>query len=345
MKNVSIFKMFFYILIINSFLYSTAFSQTDLNNFSGRGSSTNGFLARGFAQERQFISVNLLPRHSAIFPPFVNSLTRNIDTFASLAKMNLSDIKLSDKVSAKDILNVVNIKGNFWYIPDISYTFFFNRMIGIEAGMGVHSVSYSLNIPKDKMSGILDGLLNADSLPIGVADILKAFNGDNIHFKASLYYIPIHVGLKILTGRTHKLVNTFRFGLEAVVYNMDVENIFSGEKSTRHSAEATVYLSYELGWQIDLFPNKNWRVKPYIDFSLFEIGFYIRGATKGIYEDINSSIYRLTDASSLGTLASYMPASFNGITLPEWNSFPKYVGFVTSLKIAIFPRFGFTIRF
>ena len=349
MKNISIFKITFYIviiIIINSFLYLTAFSQTNLNNFFASDFSTNGFLARGFAQERQFISVNLLPRYSAIFPPFVNSLTRNIDTFTGLAKMNLNDIKLADNISAKDILNIVNIKGNFWYIPDISYTFLFNRMIGIEAGMGVHSVSYSVNIPKDNMSDILGGLLaDASDLPMSVAEMLKAFNGDNIYFKASLYYIPIHFGVKILTGKTHKLVNTFRLGLETVVYNMDVENIFSGEISRNSSYDATVYLSYELGWQIDLFPNKNWRVKPYIDFSLFEIGFYIRGATKGIYEDISASIYRLTDASALGSSASYIPDSFNGIILPEWNSFSKVVGFVTSLKIAIFPRFGFTIRF
>ena len=349
MKNAPIFKIAFYIVIIitiNSFLYLTAFSQTNLNNFFAGDFSTNSILARGFAQERQFVSVNLLPRYSAIFPPFVNSLMRNIDTFAGLAKMNLNDIKISDNVSAKDILNNVDIKGNFWYIPDISYTFLFNRVVGIEAGMGVHSVSYSVNISKDKMTGILDGLLgNVSDLPFDIPDLVKGFNGDSIYFKASLYYIPIHVGVKIITGRTQKLVNTFRLGLETVVYNMDVENIFSGEKSARHSAEATVYLSYELGWQIDLFPNKNWRVKPYIDFSLFEIGFYIRGAAKGIYEDISSSVYRLTDASSLGESASYIPDSFNGITLPEWSSFSKAVGFVTSLKIAIFPRFGFTIRF
>ncbi len=346
MKNAPTFKIAFYIVIINSFLYLTAFSQTNLNNFFAGDFSTNSILAKSFAQERQLISVNLLPRYSAIFPPFVNSLMKNIDTFAGLAKMNLNDIKISDKVSAKDILNNVNIKGNFWYIPDISYTFLFNRVIGIEAGMGVQSVSYLLNLSKDKMSGILDGLLSdVSDLPISVADMLNAFNGDNIHFKASFYYIPIHVGLKILTGKTHKLVNTFRLGLEAVVYNIDVENIYSGEISRSSSSEATIYLSYELGWQIDLFPNKNWRVKPYIDFSLFEIGFYMRGATKGIYEDINSGIYRLTDASALGSSASYIPDSFNGISLPEWSDFPKYTGFVTSLKIAIFPRFGFTIRF
>ena len=359
MKNISIFKITFYIviiIIINSFLYLTAFSQTNLNNFFASDFSTNGFLARGFAQERQFISVNLLPRYSAIFPPFVNSLTRNIDTFTGLAKINLDNIKAVNDVTVKDILNSASIKGNFWYIPNISYTFLFNRIIGIEFGIGVNSASYSFNIPKDNMQGILEAVLDIDSSSgFTIPDFLRSFQGENMHLKASFYYIPMHIGLKVLTGKTHKLVNTFRFGIEALVYNIDVENIFSGEQSRLSSSEATVYLSYELGWQIDLFPNKNWRVKPYIDFSLFEIGFYIRGATKGIYNDVRNSILRLGDVSSipkeipgggkieLGVEGNIFEAI--GKEKYEWDNLPSSLKFVAALKIAIFPRFGFTIRF
>ena len=323
MRNI--FKLTFYILIINLFFNLIAFSQTNSNNI----------FTRQFSQERQLLSVNLLPSHSAIFPPLIKSLTKNIDTFAGLAQIgNIKEIK--------EYLDY--IKGSFWYIPDISYTFLFNRFVGIELGIGAQSVSYSLNIPKDKMKTLLekDGYKPGE---FPISTLSQALNGENIGFKASFVYIPIHLGLKIISGKTHKTVNTFKLGLETVIYNIDTENIFSGEKIRSSTIESTFYISYELGWQIDLFPNKNWRVKPYIDFSLFEIGFYMRGATKGIYEDINSGIYRLTDASALGSSASYIPDSFNGISLPEWSDFPKYTGFVTSLKIAIFPRFGFTIRF
>lgn len=350
-KNIFIFKIVLYILIINSFIYLTAFSQTNIGNFfvyNEPGVDT-------FSKERQLISVNLLPRHSAIFPTFVNSLTRNIETFAGLAKIqNLNDIKLYNNISAKDILNSVDIKGNFWYIPDISYTFLFNRNIGIEAGIGVQSVSYSLNISKDKLSSILEtgGLeIKDDALgELPISTLLDALNGENIHFKASFVYIPIHFGFKFFLGKTHKVVNTFRIGLETVVYNVETENIISGKKTIRSSAESTFYISYELGWQIDLFPNKNWRVKPYIDISLFEIGCYIRTAYKGIYNDIKEGISFLTDTSSLSVLLSPFGINTGGWAnslnfLPEWDTFPRYVDFITSLKIAIFPRIGFTIRF
>ena len=342
-----VFKITFYILIINSFVYLTAFSQTNLDNFFAGDFSTNKILARQFAKERQLLSVNLLPRHSIIFPSFVNSLYKNIETFSGLAKINLNDIKLSDSISAKDILNIVNIKGSFWYIPNISYTLLLNKVIGIELGIGVQSVSYSLNIPKDKMPDFLNRMQSPD-MPVSLSELVKALRGENIGFKSSFYYIPIHLGLKIISGRTHKTVNTFRLGLETVVYNIDTENIFSGETRRSSTVESTFYISYELGWQIDLFPNKNWRVKPYIDFSLFEIGVYIKSANKGIYEEIRNSLPHLSDTSAVSKLpfaSGLNLETFNLNFLPEWDSFPKAVGFVTSLKIAIFPRVGFTIRF
>ena len=344
-----VFKITFYILIINSFIYLTAFSQTNLENIFVDDFSTNQILKRQFSKERQLLSVNLIPSYSVIFPTFVNSLYKNIDTFAGLARINLNDIKISDSISAKDILNAANIKGSFWYIPNISYTILLNRVIGIELGIGVQSASYSLNIPKDKMPNLLRGMkLKSTDMTIDISELVKAVKGENLSFKSSFYYIPIHLGLKIISGRTHKTVNTFRLGLEMAIYNLDTENIFSGEIRRSSSVESTFYISYELGWQIDLFPNKNWRVKPYIDFSLFEIGVYIRSANKGIYEEIRNSLSHLSDTSAVNKLpfvSGMNLEAFNLNFLPEWNSLPKAVGFVTSLKIAIFPRVGFTIRF
>ena len=326
-----VFKIIFYILIINSFFYLTAFSQTNLDNFFAGDFSTNKILARQFAKERQLLSVNLLPSHSVIFPPFVNSLSKNIDTFAGLTKIDIGEISR--------YLKLVDIKGSFWYIPNISYTILLNKVIGIELGIGIQSVTYSLNIPKNN----IPALLGTNSIDIGSAkvNIVNILKGENEKLRASFVYIPIHIGLKIISGRTHKMVNTFRLGLETVVYKVETENIFTGIKTKRSTTDATVYISYELGWNIDLFPNKNWRVKPYIDFSLFEIGFYLRSAMGGVYGDIKEGI---SFATSLGEFSGYLDFDINQY-IPEWNSFPRAVGFVTSLKIAIFPRVGFTIRF
>lgn len=317
MKNDFILKIAF-IIIINFFLYLTAFSQTTLTNFSENDAFISNFLTNNFSKERQLISVNLLPRHSAIFPNFANSLVNNINTFANLAQININDIKIYEDVGIKEILDYVNIKGGFWYIPNISYTFLFNRKIGIEFGIGVQSVSYSLKIPKDRIGNLIDKLgSDADTT-----------------FKASFVYIPINIGFKFFSGKTHKMVNTLRIGLDTVVYNVETFNGITGIKTKRTTKSPTVYLSYELGWNIDLFPNKNWRVKPYIDFSLFEIGYYIRSANDRIYGDV---------VEGIGLLGSGL-FSVNSV-FPSWETFPNWVNIVTSLKISIFPRFGVTIRF
>ena len=193
--------------------------------------------------------------------------------------------------------------------------------------MGVHSVSYSLTIPKDNIGELMEKF---------DAGQYAGVVGSDTYFKASFVYIPIHVGLKIISGRTHKTVNTFRLGLETVVYKIETLNGVTGVKTERKTTSPTFYVSYELGWQIDLFPNKDWRVKPYIDFSLFEIGYYLRSSMGGVYNNVKEGI---------GFFGSGL-LDINS-TLPEWNNLPKsdVIKFATSLKIAIFPRFGFTIRF
>ena len=317
MRNI--FKITFYILIINFLFNLTAFSQTNLDNFFASDFSTNKILARQFSKERQLLSVNLLPNNSVIFPTLVKNLFRNVKTFSGLAKIDISEYL--------KYLDYIDLKGSFWYIPNISYTFLFNRVIGIELGMGVHSVSYSLTIPKDNIGELMEKF---------DAGQYAGVVGSDTYFKASFVYIPIHVGLKIISGRTHKTVNTFRLGLETVVYKIETLNGVTGVKTERKTTSPTFYVSYELGWQIDLFPNKDWRVKPYIDFSLFEIGYYLRSSMGGVYNNVKEGI---------GFFGSGL-LDINS-TLPAWNNLPKsdVIKFVTSLKIAIFPRFGFTIRF
>ena len=330
-KDNFVFKIILYILIINFFIYLTAFSKTNLNNFFSGDFSTNEILARKFAKERQLISVNLLPPHSAIlpnysviFPNLINSVVKNIETFAGLAKINIQGIS--------EFLEYIDIKGSFWYVPSISYTFLFTRRVGLEAGISAQSITYSLNITKENVNAFLmDKIGNISGS--GLEQLGGAIGGDTT-FRASFVYIPVHIGLKVLLGMNYNIINTFRFGIESIISKIETVNGITGIRTKRETTDTALYISYELGWSINLFPKKNWRVKPSIDFSLFEIGYYVRTINKGIYGDIKEGISYfgsgLIDVNSL---------------LPAWETFPIYVDFITSLRISIFPRFGFTIRF
>ena len=140
-------KLTFYIVIITLIFNLTAFTQTNSENIFSGDFSTNNISTKPFSKERQLLSVNLIPSYSAIFPSFVNSLMKNIETFTGLAQINIGE--------ASKYLDYINIKGSFWYIPNISYTFLFNRFIGIELGIGAQSVTYSLNISKNDIPKIL----------------------------------------------------------------------------------------------------------------------------------------------------------------------------------------------
>ena len=313
-KDNFVFKIILYILIINF----TAFSKTNLNNFFSGDFSTNEFLARKFAKERQLISVNLLPTHSVIFPNFINSFVKNIETFAGLAKINIGG-------DISKFLEYVDIKGSFWYVPSISYTFLFTRRVGLEAGISAQSITYTLNINKESVGN----LMNKN----GIGQFSGVVGGDTT-FRASFVRIPFYIGLKVLLGMNYNIINTFKFGIESIISKVETVNGVTGLKTKRETTDTALYISYELGWSINLFPKKNWRVKPSIDFSLFEIGYYVKNVNKGIYGDFKEGI-------------SFLGGGLINVnsTLPEWDSFSPYVDIITSLRISIFPRFGFTIRF
>lgn len=317
-KDNFVFKIILYILIINFSIYLTAFSKTNLNNFFSGDFSTNEFLARKFAKERQLISVNLLPTHSVIFPNFINSFVKNIETFAGLAKINIGG-------DISKFLEYVDIKGSFWYVPSISYTFLFTRRVGLEAGISAQSITYTLNINKESVGN----LMNKN----GIGQFSGVVGGDTT-FRASFVRIPFYIGLKVLLGMNYNIINTFKFGIESIISKVETVNGVTGIKTKRETTDTALYISYELGWSINLFPKKNWRVKPSIDFSLFEIGYYVKNVNKGIYGDFKEGI-------------SFLGGGLINVnsTLPEWDSFSPYVDIITSLKISIFPRFGFTIRF
>ncbi len=317
-KDNFVFKIILYILIINFFIYLTAFSKTNLNNFFSGDFSTNEFLARKFAKERQLISVNLLPTHSVIFPNFINSFVKNIETFAGLAKINIGE-------DISKFLEYVDIKGSFWYVPSISYTFLFTRRVGLEAGISAQSITYTLNINKESAGN----LMNKN----GIGQFSGVVGGDTT-FRASFVRIPFYIGLKVLLGMNYNIINTFKFGIESIISKVETVNGVTGIRTKRETTDTALYISYELGWSINLFPKKNWRVKPSIDFSLFEIGYYVKNVNKGIYGDFKEGI-------------SFLGGGLINVnsTLPEWDSFSPYVDIITSLRISIFPRFGFTIRF
>lgn len=322
-KDNFVFKIILYILIINFFIYLTAFSKTNLNNFFSGDFSTNEFLARKFAKERQLISVNLLPTHSVIFPNFVNSFVKNIETFAGLAQINIDG-------DISKFLEYVDIKGSFWYVPSISYTFLFTRRVGLEAGISAQSITYTLNLTKENADAFLIGKIGNIN---GIGKLGGVVGGDTT-FRASFVRIPFYIGLKVLLGMNYNIINTFKFGIESIISKVETINGVTGIKTKRETTDTALYISYELGWSINLFPKKNWRVKPSIDFSLFEIGYYVKNVNKGIYGDFKEGI-------------SFLGGGLINVnsTLPEWDSFSPYVDIITSLRISIFPRFGFTIRF
>ena len=320
-KDNFVFKIILYILIINLFIYLTAFSKTNLNNFFSGDFSTNEFLARKFAKERQLISVNLLPTHSVIFPNFINSFVKNIETFAGLAKIDIGG-------DISKFLEYVDIKGSFWYVPSISYTFLFTRRVGLEAGISAQSITYTLNLTKENANGLIN--------KIDGGSVIGRL-GDAIYdttFRASFVRIPFYIGLKVLLGMNYNIINTFKFGIESIISKVETVNGVTGIRTKRETTDTALYISYELGWSINLFPKKNWRVKPSIDFSLFEIGYYVKNVNKGIYGDFKEGI-------------SFLGGGLINVnsTLPDWDSFSPYVDIITSLRISIFPRFGFTIRF
>ena len=322
-KDNFVFKIILYILIINFFIYLTAFSKTNLNNFFSGDFSTNEILARKFAKERQLISVNLLPTHSVIFPNFINSFVKNIETFAGLAKIDIGG-------DISKFLEYVDIKGSFWYVPSISYTFLFTRRVGLEAGISAQSITYTLNLTKENADTFLiDKIGNIN----GIGQFSGVVGGDTT-FRASFVRIPFYIGLKVLLGMNYNIINTFKFGIESIISKVETVNGVTGIKTKRETTDTALYISYELGWSINLFPKKNWRVKPSIDFSLFEIGYYVKNVNKGIYGDFKEGI-------------SFFGGGLINVnsTLPEWDSFSPYVDIITSLRISIFPRFGFTIRF
>ena len=318
MKKILTAIIVFNISFINLYANGIALStQSDTNTYS-------------WIKGRQIISVNLSPGYAGLFPPMLNTIFDNYETFLGLAGFSLGE--------NEKFLNALDVNGSFWYVPNISYTLLLHPRIGVEIGLGVQSMSFKFSIPKDKVGDLANSFLpntgNTGGIGNIVGDNIGSLIGSDTYLKASLIYFPATIGVKFFGGKKREVINTIRFGIEALMYDIETENGISGLKTKRHTVDATIYFSYELGWSIELFPDKEWPVKPYIDISILEIGYYVRSGIPGLYGDIREGIGFF--GSGLIDLGAY---------IPSWDSFPSWLNYVSAIKLSLFPRIGFSLRF
>ena len=315
---IIVFNISFISLYANGIALST---QSDTNTYS-------------WIKGRQIISVNLNPGYAGMFPPLLNTIFNNYQTFTGLVGFDLGNIN--------DYLSAIEAKGSFWYVPNVSYTLMLHPRIGVEIGFGVQSMSFQLGIPKDKAADLAINFIPEGTIPdVGIPntdditdDIVNTIVGSDTYLKASLIYFPASIGIKFFAGKKRQIINTLRFGVETFMYDIETENGITGLKTKRHTIDTTMYFSYELGWTIELFPTREWPVKPYIDISILEIGYYVRSGIPGLYADIREGI---------GFFGSGL-VDINAI-IPTWDSFPKWSNYVSAIKFSLFPRIGFSLRF
>ena len=309
MKKILTAIIVFNISFINLYANGVPLStQSDTNTYS-------------WIKGRQIISVNLNPGYVGLLPPMINTIFDNLETFTGLMGLDFGE--------NKKFIDAVDIKGSFWYVPTISYTLLLHPRIGVEIGVGVQSMSFNLTIPKDKVGALIDSTVDTGNF----GNISGLIGADTI-LKTSLIFVPVTFGITFYGGKNRQVLNTFRFGVEALISDVETENGITGLKTKRHTVDTGMYISYELGWSIELFPTREWPVKPYIDISLFEIGYYMRSGTAGIYEDIREGINFF--GGGLIDLTA---------TIPAWNSFPAWINYVSAIKFSLFPRIGFSLRF
>ena len=263
---------------------------------------------------RQMISVNLNPGGAVFYPLLFNTAVNNAANLSGLAGINLGDIN--------KYFDYADAKGSAWYIPAISYSLFVHNQIALETGIGVYSSTYDLTISKENAGKLLESLGQGN---------YSGVVGTDTKFNASFIFMPVTFGVKFY-GPKRQFYNAFRFGLDAFFYTVSTENGLTGIRTEHKVHDAALYISYELGWNIELFPTKEWRVKPMLDIGLLEIGYYVRPWTGNLYNAMHGNLGVLT-------------AGFIKLPLPAWESVPGWAKIVSNLRIGLFPRIGFSIRF
>ena len=302
---VIVFNISFISLYANGIPLST---NSDTNTYS-------------WIKGRQIIRINLNPGYAAVFPPLLDTIFNNYNTFVGLTGLNLKKYD--------DYINAIDYKGSFWYVPTISYSLLIHPRVGIEFGIGVQSMSFDFNLSKDKASELIDNTISS-----GYLGNIGGIVSSDTKLKSSITLIPITFGITFYGGKNREILNTFRVGVETLVSDIETKNGITGLETKRTTVNAGVYVSYELGWSIELFPTKEWPVKPYIDISLFEIGYYVRSAIPGVYDDMREGI------NFFGGGLIDLTAS-----IPAWHSLPSWINYVSAIRFSLFPRIGFSLRF
>ena len=263
---------------------------------------------------RQMISLNFNPGISVFAPLYFNDIFRHGKHIAGMLGMNLGDIG--------SYFNYAEVKGTSWFLPRVEYSLFVHNQIALEAGIGVYGSEYLLNISKENAGKFLESMGQGDYASVIASDT---------KFKASFVFMPTTFGVRFY-GKKRQFYNAFRLGIDAFFYTIETENGLTGIKTTQSISDAAVYVSYEIGWNIELFPTKEWRVKPMIDIGLLEIGYYVRPWAGNVYGAIQGNLGVLT-------------AGFVQMPLPAWESVPGWAKIVSNLRIGLFPRIGVSIRF
>ena len=263
---------------------------------------------------RQMISLNFNPGISVFAPLYFNDIFRHGRHIAGMLGMDLGNIS--------SYFNYAEVKGSSWFLPRVEYSLFVHNQIALEAGIGVYGSEYLLNISKENAGKFLESMGQGDYASVVASDT---------KFRASFVFMPTTFGFKFY-GKKRQFYNAFRLGIDAFFYTIETENGLTGIKTTQSISDAAVYVSYEIGWNIELFPTKEWRVKPMIDIGLLEIGYYVRPWAGNVYGAIQGNLGVLT-------------AGFVQMPLPAWESVPGWAKIVSNLRIGLFPRIGVSIRF
>ena len=263
---------------------------------------------------RQMISLNFNPGISVFAPLYFNDIFRHGRHIAGMLGMDLGNIS--------SYFNYAEVKGSSWFLPRVEYSLFVHNQIALEAGIGVYGSEYLLNISKENAGKFLESMGQGDYASVVASDT---------KFRASFVFMPTTFGVKFY-GKKRQFYNAFRLGIDAFFYTIETENGLTGIKTTQSISDAAVYVSYEIGWNIELFPTKEWRVKPMRDIGLLEIGYYERPWAGNVYGAIQGNLGVLT-------------AGFVQMPLPAWESVPGWAKIVSNLRIGLFPRIGVSIRF
>lgn len=267
---------------------------------------------------KQMVSVNLNPGPAIWNGMLLNTIFNNALDISGLLGLKFGELS--------SYFNYMHAKTISWYIPSVSYSLFVHDRISVESGLGLYSSAFDLVISKENTIKLLETM---GTTPPGVADSMI---GSDTTFKSSFYYLPLTFGVRFYS-EDKKFYNIFRFGIDSIFYNIDTLNGVTGVKTSHTIYDGSIYVSYEFGMSIELFPSKNLSIKPTIDISLLEIGYYFRPWHQTAY----NAIY-----NNLGLLTSGL---LDNLPIPSWDTLPDFVRTHHRVRFVLFPRIGFSLRF